>query len=470
MKKNILSRFQGLNILLISCLTAIFISKLDDYIVSISLPEMAGHFDVSTSIISRVTLIYFLVLTSTLLIWGKLGDRIGFKKILLIGFLIFGISSFCCGFATDINFLIFFRFFQGIGASILLVTSQAMIAYYIAPEQQARAFGFLTTSAAVGMSLGPTIGGLITEYFSWNWIFWINIPVCIIIIVTLSLIKSKKETPGELPKPVKQKFDIIGSILIFLGLTSFVFAVNMGHELNWNYIIISSLVVSFILLILFIIRENNCSHPLLDITLLKNIPFTMTVITACIAFLLIGGNLFLMPFYLIYVKSLSNAQAGFVMMFYPLCFLIMSLFVGKILKTHSCITIWLSGMGLALISLIFFSLTIRLPGTIFTIVFLSLMGIGLGLFFAPNTKYAMDFVCPHNAGMASGIYRTFNNIGMVLGICLFELIYSHFAAHMVNSSTELQITGFQYAYIFGTSMAVIAILITLYIKTIPRPE
>ena len=182
MKDKILSKLPGFNIILICCLTAIFISKLDDYIVSISLPTMAKHFDVSTSIISRVVLVYFLILTSTLLIWGKIGDKIGLKRILLIGLFIFGIGSFCCGFADDINYLIFFRFVQGIGGSILLVTSQAMISYYIPPDKQAKAFGLLTTFASIGMSLGPSIGGFITEYFSWNWIFWINIPICIFVI------------------------------------------------------------------------------------------------------------------------------------------------------------------------------------------------------------------------------------------------------------------------------------------------
>lgn len=425
---------------------------------------MAEHFDVSTSIISRVVLVYFLILTSTLLIWGKVGDRIGLKKILLIGLFIFGIGSFCCGLANDINYLIFFRFIQGIGGSILLVTSQAMISYYIAPEQQAKAFGLLTTFASIGMSLGPSIGGFITEYLSWNWIFWINIPICIFVIAILIFTKPVKDSPVLIKKTVTQKFDFIGSLLIFLCLTSFVYAANMGHERNWNYVIIGSFIGSIIFFILFIIRENKCAYPLLDMKVLKNIPFTLTVITSGIAFLLVGGNLFLMPFYLTYFKHLNSSQAGMVMMAYPFFFLLVSFFIGKIIQKYSCWSVWLLGMCLTLTSYIFFSITIHLPGIIFTLIFLSIMGIGLGLFFAPNTKYAMDFVPPQHAGMASGIYRTFNNIGMVLGICLFELIYSHFATHMEQSTTDLQITGFHYAYIFGTIMTVMAIIFTLYVK------
>lgn len=467
MKTNTLSNLSYFNTILISCFVAMFLSKFDYYILSISLPTISKHFDVTPNIISIVVLVYFLVLTSTLLIWGKLGDKIGLKKLLFIGLIVFGISSFFSGLANNINILTFFRFIQGIGASILLVTSQAMISYYIPKKDQTKAFAFLTMSIALGMTLGTIIGGYISEFMPWNWIFWINIPICLFVILLLYIDKPVNNSNEKEQPLTNQKFDFYGAILIFLCQASFVFALYMGHKLHWNYIIISSLISSLLFLILFILREHKCPYPLLKLSLLKNLPFLFTLLAGCIAFILVGGNLFLLPFYLIEAKSLSSGNAGLILMTYPLFFLIMTSFISKILQKYSCWAVSVLGMSITFISLVIFTLTIAQPGTIFVIFYLALMGIGLGLFFAPNTKSAMDFVTKNDAGLASGIYRTFNYAGLVLGICFFESIYSHFTNYIETTSNNIQLTGFQYAYIFGAFIIFIGIISTIYAK---KPE
>lgn len=441
-----------------------FLSKFDYYILSISLPTITRHFDVTPNVISIVVLVYFLVLTSTLLIWGKLGDKIGLKKLLFIGLIVFSISSFFSGLANNINILTFLRFFQGIGASILLVTSQAMISYYIPKKEQTRAFAHLTMSIALGMTMGTILGGYISELMPWNWIFWINIPVCLFVVYLLYIDKSTHNSKENQKHANNVKFDYCGALLIFLCQASFVFALYMGHKLNWNYIIISSLISSLLFLTLFIIRELKCSYPLLQLRLLNNIPFLLTLLAGGIAFFLVGGNLFLLPFYLITTKSLSSGNAGLILMTYPLFFLIMTFFISKILKSYSCWAVSITGMSITLISLIVFILTIPQSGIMFVILYLALLGIGLGLFFAPNTKSAMDFVSTENAGLAAGIYRTFNYVGLVLGICFFESIYSNFTGYTELPSKAMQLTGFQYAYTFGALIIFIGIICSIYAK------
>lgn len=341
-----------------------------------------------------------------------------------------------------------------------------MISYYVPKKDQTRAFAFLTMSIALGMTLGTILGGYVSELLPWNWIFWINIPVCLFVVILLYFDKTENKMKKDEIASSNQKFDYYGAILIFLCQASFVFALYMGHKLNWNYIIISSLIGSFLFLVLFIVREQKCSYPLLQLSLLKNRPFLLTLLAGGIAFFLVGGNLFLLPFYLIETKALSSGNAGLILMTYPLLFLIMTFFISKILKKYSCWAVSIAGMSITFVSLIIFTLTISQPGTFFVVLYLALLGIGLGLFFAPNTKSAMDFVPVKSAGLAAGIYRTFNYIGLVLGICFFESIYSHATGYAEAPSITMQLTGFQYAYIFGAFVTFTGILSTIYSKTL----
>lgn len=463
------------NLIIAGSLIAIFMSKLDDYIVSISLPTIARDFNASTSEVSRITIIYLLVLTASLLIFGKLGDRLGLKRVFIAGLIIFTTGSFLCGAAVTLNYLILFRVIQALGAAILFVLSQAMITYYVAPEKRGVAYGLLTTFGALGMAIGPSLGGYITQYLNWHWIFFINVPVGIIAVMLSYIVIPGKTEITENKKINKEKFDIIGSILAFVSLGSLVFFMNMGQELGWTSpIIISAIIITIISFIAFIIRETICQYALLDVKLFKNINFTLANLSGCIGFVLIAGNLFLMPFYLIIAKGLTSSRAGLVMMIYPLAFLITSLISPRLINKYSSKVLCQSGLLITLCGWLLFYYTLELKGFIFVFLYLILMGIGLGTFFAPNTKMVMDYADPEKAGIASAVYRTLNNFGVVTGVCLFETIYSQFIPHtfhLKNSTIEsfkaipdVHLTGFHYAYLIGTSLCFIALIFSIIAK------
>ncbi|MGD9581725.1 MAG: MFS transporter [Vampirovibrionia bacterium] len=464
LKTNPITGLTYFKAILISSFIAMFLSKFDYYILGISLPTITEHFNVTPNVISKVVVVYFLILTSTLLIWGKLGDKIGLKKLLLIGLVIFSVAAFFSGLSDNVNILTILRFFQGIAASILIVISQAMVSYYAPEKERTKAFSLLTMSIALGMTLGTIIGGYISEFLPWNWIFWVNIPICAFVIFILIFFKPEDPLKEIIVESKDAKFDFLGAVLIFLCQALFVFVLYMGHKFDWNYIIILALLFAFLFLFLFIVRENTCSYPLMKLSLFKNIPFLLTLLAGGIAFFLVGGNLFLLPFFLIVTRSVSPSSAGLVLMTYPFFFLIMTFFINNILKRFSCWSVSIAGLSLTFISLFLFVFLIPQSGVIYVFSYLAVLGIGFGLFFAPNTKSAMDFVSPKNAGLASGIFRTFNYLGLVIGVCVFESIYSYFTCYLDNPSEQMQISGVQYAYIFGAFITFLGVLCTIFAK------
>ncbi|MFZ4572287.1 MAG: MFS transporter, partial [Bacteroidales bacterium] len=166
---------QSPTLILVSASLAMLMVKLDAFIVNISLPTIAQNFGCSRDIVSMVLLAYLVASTATLLLFGMLGDRLGLKKIFISGFILFTIGSLLCGMSTNIVLLIISRFIQGLGGSMLVANCLAIIGQFMPHDKIGSAYGILTTISSIGVSLGAPLGGLITYYASWHWIFLINV-------------------------------------------------------------------------------------------------------------------------------------------------------------------------------------------------------------------------------------------------------------------------------------------------------
>ncbi len=201
-----------LSILIYTISFASLMVNLDTYVVNVALPSITESFGAVTSDISWIVMAYNLMVVSLLLIFGKLGDTIGLKKLFNVGFVIFSLSSLMCGLSNSVGFLIFSRFLQGIGASILYALPQAMIAKYLPKERRGMAFGILASAAALGITLGAPVSGFITEFLSWRWIFFINVPIGILSVLFLNYSASEKLFENK----SQNKFNYIGGFLSFI--------------------------------------------------------------------------------------------------------------------------------------------------------------------------------------------------------------------------------------------------------------
>ena len=468
MGRRVVDRSQYLWIVL-SVAFASFISGLNIYIVNISLPALSRYFGVSTSIVSRIALVYLLAGTSTLLFFGKLGDRFGLKKILVLGYFFFTGGSLLCAISWNIDILILFRFMQGLGGAMLTAASFAIIPKFLPKEITGWAFGIVATGTALGIMIGAPLGGIIIDFLSWRWLFLIKVPVGIVaIFIALKVLPGEKITNSS-TKENKQGFNILSTLLSFLGLFLFIYALNMGQEYGWaSYHIISIFVLSLILLLLFTIAEKVSKVSLLDYQLFKNVYFFYAILSAFCYRVFLGGNGFILPFYLETVKGMGPVKIGLLFTLYGLAFIVVGYTAGRFSdKVSPSLPCAMSMFSASVCSLVF-AYTLQFPGTGFVYVLLIWLGVSSGLFIIPNYNQVMQLAHPGKQGIASGIFQTINIVGTVIGVTLFETIFSEVIPHEFTSLTQYITSkglsihdlfpGFCYVYIFGGVVCLMGLL------------
>lgn len=464
--------------ILASIAFATFIVSLDIYIVSISLPTIAHHFDVGTSDVAHVMLAYLLVLSSTLLVFGKLSDRFGFRKVFSLGFCLFTIGSFSCGVSPTLEMLVCSRCLQGLGGAMLCAVGPAMIPRYLPQQHRGWAFGINSTAAGLGMALGAPVGGFITQLLSWNWIFLVNVPLGIAAILVARRVIPSEKTPA-ISRMKGPPFDVVGALLSFFGLLSLVYALNRGQEAEWApALTISAFLASVVLLVSFFVWEKRCHDPLLDLSLFRIRSFFYANLATLAALALCAGSAFLLPFYLVFVKELSLGMAGLVLMTYPVVYMVVSPFMGRLSDKVNPRILCSSGMALATVACIFFASTLQLPGLVPVIVYAVLLGISYGMFSAPNNNLVMSVVPEDRQGIASGVFRTIRSVGLVIGVALFETIFQLVIPQTALDTSlarvalppDILISGFRNSYIVGAFVCGLALVLYLLAKEKDRPE
>jgi EmrB/QacA subfamily drug resistance transporter len=474
---------KGYLMIVLSVAIASFMVRLNNYTVNVSLPAIAEYFDVGTGQVSRIVMSYLLIITSTLLLFGKLGDRIGLKKVFTTGYIIFVAGSLLCGLSRGIHELIGARVIQGLGGSMILATSFAIISKYLPPDRRGWAFGITSTASALGVATGAPLGGIVTGYLSWQWIFIMNIPVGVIAIFvagknipavhTFDDLSGK--TGGSIENGIREKepFDFPGALLSLFGLSMLLYGFNMGKELGWGSLqIILLFASSIVLLSLFIIREKRCKAPLLDFALFKNHAFSFALCATFMAYLLISGNAFILPFYLKTLKGLNSQQIGLALLAYSLVYVFMSSYAGRLSDRVSPVTLCMAAMFSAAVNTFVFSYTLQFQGLLFVLTFLIWMAFSFVFFFSPNNNQVMGCAPQDRQGVASGIFNTTANLSMVFGVAVFETIFSEFAQDVSAANADLkpsiqiamQQIGFRAVYIVGGIVCVAALVFSLLVR------
>lgn len=209
----------------------LFMVKLDAFVVNVSLPTIGHAFSLNAAEASLIIVVYLLVLTNTMLIFGKLEDLIGVKKLLFSGYLLFTLGSLLCGLAPTMNTLVLARGLQGVGGAILLICGFGAVNKFLPEEIKGWALGIVTTAAALGIATGAPLGGYITHFFHWRWIFFINVPLGILGLL-ISIITSPKESIAK--EISNQPFDYWGAILSFIGLSGITYVLSNGGQTGWH--------------------------------------------------------------------------------------------------------------------------------------------------------------------------------------------------------------------------------------------
>jgi len=454
--------------IVISVAFAAFMAALDTYIVNVALPTIASDLNVDPTDAALISLVYLLIITSTLLIFGKVGERSGFKIIFAAGFAVFAVGSLLSGLAHSLELLVGARCIQGLGAAMLYAVGMAMIIRYIPPERRGWAFGITSTGAGLGVIVGAPMGGFITQYLDWHWIFLINVPVGIIaIIVALWVMPNDRVhlPPGSRQPP----FDYAGAVMSVIALALLVMAINRGQQFGWNHWgIYGSFIVSAMLFLLFIWWEKRCRDPLLNLSLYKYASFAYGSFAALAAWGMYSGGNFLFPFYLTMVQGLSSSMIGSIFLIGSIVYIITSLYMGRLSDRISRRLLCCSGMISAAASLVFLALTLGLPSLVPMMVYLAWIGLSMGTFVSPNNSLMLGAIPVDNQGEASAASRAMQNLGMVLGVAIFETVFSAFipSADLTSEQavtgvpSNVLLMGFSAACLVGAVMCVAALVLS----------
>ncbi len=411
---------------------SIFMSTLDSSIVNVALPYMMQELKTDIQMIQWVVLMYLIVVSSFLLTFGRLSDINGRRPIYVLGFTIFVAGSWLCGMAKTPSFLIASRALQGGGASMLMACSPALIVDVFPAKERGKALGMIGAAVAAGLTTGPVIGGFLLEYFSWRFIFYINIPIGIIAAVFGYYILRDIETVRGSREPV----DIIGSVLLVSVLSSLI--VFLTQFANWGIVSMPTLFLAgfcFLSSIGFMMNEKKSSYPLFDLKLLKIRLFVLPVIASSLLFASLFVIIFMMPFYLTYPCGFSASKTGSIMIAPFLFLLFVSPLSGMLYDKVGSRLLCMSGMVLLMVSLGLMMTIHPAMGGIPILWRMAVAGIGTALFVSPNNTAIMSSVPLSRRGIASGAVATARNIGMVIGVALAGLVFTTSFSVLTNGST-----------------------------------
>ncbi|VVB91984.1 Putative multidrug resistance protein MdtD [uncultured archaeon] len=433
----------------------IFMATLDGSIVNVALPTLTEYFKSDITTIEWVIMAYLVTITSLLLSLGRLSDMFGRKPIFAGGLALFTVGSGLCAISATEGQLIFYRIIQGIGAAMLMATGVAIITHAFPPRERGKAMGLIGTVVSIGSMAGPITGGFLIENVGWQSIFYINIPIGIFgTLMALRVLHKDETNPG-------QTFDVSGALTLFMSLILLLLALSQGQDSGWESgYIISLFILSAVLFMVFIYVETKARHPMMELRHFKNRPFAAANISSMISFVAMFNVILMMPFFLENELGYSPEMVGIVFLAVPLVMSVISPVSGWLSDRANSYVLSSIGVGIASISILALSFLSKSSGFIDVASRLALLGLGLGLFQAPNNSIIMGSLPKEQIGIAAGTLGTMRNMGMVIGIAVSGAIFSSRYAFYGGIDSSFQ-PAFHDTYIVSAIICGIAMVTSL---------
>ncbi len=458
-----LSTERGKNLALMLLAMTQFVIVIDASIVNVALPSIGSHLHFSRDDLSWVVNAYTLTFGGFLLLGGRLADLLGRRRMFMIGLVLFSLASLAGGFAQSETWLIAARAVQGLGAAVVSPAALSIITTTFAEgAERNRALGIWGAVAGAGGAAGVLLGGILTSGLSWRWVLFVNVPIGLIA-ATLAprvLLESRSEDGTE-------GFDIPGAVTVTAGLALLVYAVVDAVNVGWGSTgTLLRLAGSAVLLAAFVAIERRQRHPLLPFSIFR----LRTLRGADIVGLLVGMSLFSMFFFIsLYLQDVlhfSPIKTG--ISYLPLAFgIIISAGVASQLVTRIGFKpVLISGLLLIAGGLVWFS-RVPAPGGSFTADVLGpslLAAFGLGFSFVPVTIAAVTGTKPREAGLASGLINTSQQVGGALGLAILATVANSrtqsLLSHGVHNSSVALTKGFDRAFLVGAGFALVGAILT----------
>jgi EmrB/QacA subfamily drug resistance transporter len=423
--------------------------------INIALPSIGREFAMDAVLLAWVPTSYLLSTTVFLLPFGRIADMHGRKRIFAYGIVLYIISSLLAATSTSAIMLILSLIPQGIGAAMIICSGVAIIASSYPEEGRGRALGINVAAVYLGLSLGPFLGGLLTQYFGWRSIFLASLPLGLIVI-TLLLWKMK----GEWAEAKGEKFDVSGSVIYGLAVVAIMYGLSILPEILGLAVIL----IGLLGFVAFFWRETKVTNPLLNMNLFKkNRVFAFSNIAALINYSATFAVTFLLSLYLQYTKGFSPQTAGMVLLSMPAIQAIFSPLAGRLSDRITPQILASSGMGITTIGLILLAFLGQNTAIGFIIFSLIILGFGFAFFSSPNTNAVMSSVEAKTYGVASATLATMRSVGMMLSMGIAMLMSAIYIGRVEITPEYYSsfVAGMKVAFIIFAALCFVGIFASL---------
>jgi MFS transporter, DHA2 family, multidrug resistance protein len=361
---------------------------------------------------------YTLIFAGLLFTWGILADRLGRKRILMLGMTLFGITSLLCAYAGSPGELIAARAAMGFAGAAIMPSTLAVIANVFPRHEQGKAIGIWAGSVGLAVAIGPVVGGALLDSFWWGSVFLINLPIIVVglIVMTFVVPESRNPKPGKL--------DPAGVLLSMAGLVTFVYGVIHGGDSGeWGKPAVwGPMVIGVAILALFVVWERNSDHPALDVRLFGNRPFSAAVISVALSFFAMMGSLFFLAFYLQSVRGYSPLNSGLWMLPFAGAQVIFSPLSANVVRRFGARTVSFTGLLMIALALgLYQFIGVHSAMWIYGVI-AALQGIAMALVMPPATTTVMMSLPRELAGVGSSINNTVRQVGGALGVAVLGTV------------------------------------------------
>ncbi|WP_316523470.1 DHA2 family efflux MFS transporter permease subunit [Kitasatospora brasiliensis] len=400
-----------------------FMAALDNLVVTTALPSIREELGGGLSDLEWTVSAYTLSFAVLLMFGAALGDRFGRRRIFLVGLAVFTAGSAAAALSPQISELIAARAVQGVGAAVMMPLTLTLLTAAVPEAKRGLAFGIWSGVSGLAVAAGPLIGGSLTEHFSWQWIFWVNVPVGLVLLplAFLRLGESRGESGRTLDAP--------GTVLVSLGMFGVVLGLIRGNPDGWTSpLVLAALIVGALLLVAFVWYEQLvAAHPMLPMRLFRSRAFSAVNAASLLMYLGMFGSIFLISQYLQGVGGFSPQEAGIRMLPWTAMPLLVSPIAGIASDRIGGRPIVVAGLALQAVGLALFGLVVdgstgldyvaQIPAIV-------ICGIGMSLYFGPTAQLVMASVRPQEQGIASGANNALREVGGALGVAVLAAVFS----------------------------------------------
>lgn len=419
----------------------LFLVFLDSTVVNIALPTIIEDYGITLSVASWIINAFVLTLAVLLVTFGKLADMFGRSRFFLMGLVIFTISSFLCGIAPNEEVLIVARVLQGIGGAMVIPASMMLVRTAVPPEKTGLAMGIWGAVGALAVAVGPSLGGVVTEYINWRWVFYINVPV---VVLSYPFIRIAFKGHHDVRTPFSLDFG--GIVTLSAGLYFLTYAILQGEALGWtSQVIYLYFGISLVSALLFILIERKVRQPLVDFTIFQNRHYVGGILSNFLGGVLLMGTLILLPIYFTQVKGYDTLQSSFLITPLSAVMLVVAPMIGRLIDRIGYFIPMVLGY---IFTIAGFVLLVNLDAdaSLKHLIFVMLvLGTGLGIIMVTSVTVCTASVSDKHVSLGSGIFATTRNMGGAIGVSLFVSLTLSFLNTYSSEIVDEGITHFQKA-------------------------